>query len=290
MAATNPRQPFIDRALRAQTWSRNRAQGASQRHQQAPVDTSSSSEDEGSRSVGVVSRTTAINSARRAARSRDTGTPMTPNNGRRIQRAANTPSDPRDSGNGFSQLSALQQQLEDLRMQYPHITAAVRKRLHPADVEPAPVSTASDSRWRGVDGSRSRVARENATIASPPVARNVGRPAAPPSPLPPALSRAPAARSSRGSLGEPPRVALFGTSTAGSGVRFDASARGSAAAEAAAAASRRGAAAAAAVARMGSAADASLTRSNSSSSVASTAAPLVSTLAHELQVRAPVHV
>jgi len=199
------------------------------------------------------------------------------------------PSDPRDSGNGLSQALRLAAAIRGPPYAIPHITAAVRKRLHPADVEPAPVSTASDSRWRGVDGSAEAGLPGRTLLLRPPPWRVTWVGLLRPSPLPPALSRAPAAGSSRGSLGEPPRVALsapapqvlkFGLMR-GAGQRCSGGGRSG---------KQEGAAAAAAVARMGSAADASLTRSHSSSSVASTAAPLVSTLAHELQVRAPVHV
>lgn len=170
MSVVSARQPFIERALRAQSWSRSRAQGAQQRgNRDVQVDSSSSSDDDGgSRSVGIVPRVTVTDSVRRAIRRREGGSAAAPVTPARSSRRpypdtpadAATPAAAAGGAGGLSQLSALQAQLEELRTQYPHISAAIRKRQQPPPQPPSqpPVqqrdAAAPEVRWRGVDGSR----------------------------------------------------------------------------------------------------------------------------------------
>ena len=267
---------FIDRALRAQSWSRSRAQGPSRQQHDAPVDTSSSDDDGGSRSVGLVSRVTATDSARRRAVRRDrsmVGSPSTPLPARRTRQSFQSPAadipDAPDApttgggGGGLSQLAALQHQLEELRTQYPHITAAIRRRQQPPATSTAPASLPAppprDSRWRGVDGSRAAAARDPQHQQQPP-----------------ALGSPPPQRGAMRSLPEPPERRGY------EGVRVGGSKGGS---EADAAAARRSAAAAAAAAAASAAAKAEADAEAERERAQSAAAPLVTSLALELQVR-----
>jgi hypothetical protein len=117
--STAPRQPFIERALRAQAWSRSRElQASAKREGRVSVVDSSSEEDDGPRSTSLGSSSLSLERGRRPTKRSPSRSPLS---------ASPPPSRPIDNG-GIAQLASLQHQLDELKHQYPHITAAIRRR------------------------------------------------------------------------------------------------------------------------------------------------------------------